>query len=72
MTSTAKNMEIQNSEMALVSQMPGGRDQSNKTKFFKKVIASLRLNSRDDLNFEKWERLESKPRRPSSQYGRWI
>lgn len=72
MTNTAKKMEIQKSEMVLLSQVLEGTGQSKKIGFFKKIISSLKSNSNDDLNFEKWERLESKPRRSSSHYGRWI
>ncbi len=72
MTNTAKKMEIQKSEMVLLSQVPEGTGQSKKIGFIKKIISSLKSNSNNDLNFEKWERLESKPRRPSSHSGRWI
>ncbi len=72
MTNTAINIETPKSEMILVSQNQEGSDPRNKIGFFKKIISSLKSNSRDDLSFETWQRLESKPRRSSSQYGRWI
>lgn len=72
MTNTAKKIEVARSEAVLLSQVIEGPADTSKFGFLKKIIASLTSKSRDDMNIEQWECLESKPRRPSSHYGRWL
>lgn len=72
MTNTAKKLEIQKSKMILFSQVLESEAKNEKMGFFRKLLSSLKSNSPDELDFERWQRLEAKPRRSPSQLGRWI
>jgi hypothetical protein len=72
MTNAAKKIEVPKTEAVLLSQVIESTPDTNKFGLLKKIFASLKSKSRDDLSFERWECLESKPQRPSSHYGRRL